>query len=67
MVEPSEVRLAEETAWVEEAISVLVLASLRKMEVAVVVNTEVPLKVVLEPMRSISARMAWNSVSSAPR
>src|SRR5581483_4724272 len=39
--------------------------SLRKMLVAVLVNTPVPLKVVFDPIRSISALIAVNSASSA--
>ena len=41
--------------------------SLRKILVAVLVNTPVPLNVVLVPMRSISALMALNSASRAVR
>ncbi len=43
------------------------LASVRKMFVAVAVNTDVPLNVVLLPMRSISALICVNSASRAVR
>jgi len=42
-------------------------ASLRNTEVVVAENTEVPLKVVLLPMRSISALIEVNSASRAVR
>src|SRR5882724_6771907 len=42
-------------------------ASDRKMEVVVAVNTDVPLNVVVLPMRSISALICVNSASRAPR
>jgi len=43
------------------------LASDKKMEVVVAVKTDVPLNVVVLPMRSISALICVNSASRAPR
>src|SRR5262249_12254426 len=48
------------------AIWLLDAASDRKIEVVVALNTDVPLKVVVLPMRSISALICVNSASRAP-
>ena len=58
---------AEETVPTVTPIWLLEEASDRKMDVVVAVKTEVPLKVVVLPMRSISALICVNSASRAPR
>ena len=63
---PSPIPSEEITPVVAATVLVPVdVESLRNMSIEVALNTCVPLKVVFEPMRSISALIAVNSASSA--